>query len=47
MEEAFKDPKLSALAPFLPNKTVTATTAMTLGSVRLELLYYGAAHTSG
>ncbi len=47
MEEAFKDPKISALAPYLPNKTVTATSAMTLGSVRLELLYYGPAHTSG
>jgi glyoxylase-like metal-dependent hydrolase (beta-lactamase superfamily II) len=47
MEEAFKDPKMSALVPFLPNKTVTATSAMTLGSVRLELLYFGPAHTSG
>jgi cyclase len=47
MEEAFKDPAMKALAPFLPNKTVTATTAMTMGSVRLELLYFGPAHTSG
>lgn len=47
MEEAFKDPKMSALAPFLPNKTVTATSTMTLGGVRLELLHYGPAHTSG
>jgi glyoxylase-like metal-dependent hydrolase (beta-lactamase superfamily II) len=47
MEEAFKDPAMKALAPFLPNKTVTATTAMTLDSVRLELLNSGPAHTSG
>jgi len=47
MEDAFKDPKMSALAPYLPNQTMTASQPMTLDSVRLELLYFGPAHTSG
>ena len=31
MEEAFKDPKMSALAPYLPNQTITAADWIRLG----------------
>ena len=47
MEEAFKDPKMSALAPYLPTETVTGDRTLNLDGVRLDLLYFGPAHTSG
>jgi glyoxylase-like metal-dependent hydrolase (beta-lactamase superfamily II) len=47
MEAAFKDPKMSALVPYLPKKTVTADRTLNLAGVRLTLNYFGPAHTSG
>jgi len=47
MEEAFKNPKMSALLPYLPNETVTADRTLNIAGVRLKLLYFGPAHTSG
>lgn len=47
MEEAFKNPKLSALLPYLPNETVTADRPLKIDGVRGNLLYFGPAHTSG
>ncbi len=45
MEAAFKDPKLSALAPYLPNDT--ATRSISIPGARIDLLHFGPAHTSG
>ncbi len=47
MEEAFKDPKLAALASYLPTETVTGNRTIDADGVRVELLYLGPAHTSG
>lgn len=47
MEAAFKDPKLSALAPYLPNKVIDADQPLKIDGVRVSLLYFGPAHTSG
>jgi len=47
MEEAFKDPKMSALLPHLPNQAVTADQPLAIDGVRVNLLYFGPAHTSG
>jgi len=47
MEEAFKDPKMSALLPYLPTRTVDRDQSLNIGGVRLNLRYFGAAHTSG
>jgi len=47
MEAAFKDPKMSALLPYLPKQTVTADRTLNLAGVRLNLRYFGPAHTSG
>jgi cyclase len=47
MEEAFKDPKMSALLPYLPNETFAATRPLNIDGVRVNLLYFGPAHTSG
>jgi cyclase len=47
MEEAFKDPKMSALMPYLPTETVTGSRSVDADGVRVELLYFGPAHTSG
>jgi glyoxylase-like metal-dependent hydrolase (beta-lactamase superfamily II) len=47
MEEAFKDPKLSALLPYLPNETLAGDRSLNIDGVRVNLLYFGPAHTSG
>jgi glyoxylase-like metal-dependent hydrolase (beta-lactamase superfamily II) len=47
MEAAFKDPKMSALAAYLPNQTFDASRTLTVDGVRIELNYFGPAHTSG
>jgi len=47
MEEAVKDPKMSALLPYLPTRTVDRDQSLNIGGVRLNLRYFGAAHTSG
>ena len=47
MEEAFKDPKMSALLPYLPNETVAGDRPLNIDGVRVDLHYFGPAHTSG
>jgi cyclase len=47
MEEAFKDPKMSALLPYLPNETFAGDRPLNIDGVRMNLLYFGPAHTSG
>ena len=47
MEEAFKDPKTSALLPYLPNETFTGDRPLNIDGVRMNLLHFGPAHTSG
>jgi len=47
MEEAFKEPKMSALAPYLPNETLAGGRPLSIDGARMELLYFGPAHTSG
>ncbi|MGD0922708.1 MAG: MBL fold metallo-hydrolase [Terriglobia bacterium] len=47
MEEAFQDPKLSALLPYLPNETFTGDRSLNIDGVRMNLLHFGPAHTSG
>jgi cyclase len=47
MEEAVKDPKMSELAAYLPNRAFPASGQLNIDGARLELLYYGPAHTSG
>jgi glyoxylase-like metal-dependent hydrolase (beta-lactamase superfamily II) len=47
MEEAFKDPKMSALLPYLPNETFAGDRPLNIDGVRMKLLYFGPAHTSG
>jgi len=47
IEEAFQDPKMSALAPYLPNQTFTGNRTLSIDGVRMNLLYFGPAHTSG
>jgi glyoxylase-like metal-dependent hydrolase (beta-lactamase superfamily II) len=47
MEEAFKDPKMSALLPYLPNETFAGDRPLNIDGVRVNLLYFGPAHTSG
>jgi len=47
MEQAFKDPKLSALLPYLPTETVARDRSLNIDGVRMSLLYFGPAHTSG
>jgi len=47
MVEAFKDPKLQALQPYLPNKTFADRMELRLDQERIEILYFGPAHTSG
>jgi len=47
MEEAFKDPKLSALLPYLPTETSAGDRSLNIDGVRVNLLYFGPAHTSG
>jgi cyclase len=47
MEEAFKDPKLSALLPYLPTETLAGDRSLNIDGLRVNLLYFGPAHTSG
>jgi glyoxylase-like metal-dependent hydrolase (beta-lactamase superfamily II) len=47
MEEAFKDPKLSALLPYLPTQTLAGDRSLDIEGLRVNLLYFGPAHTSG
>jgi glyoxylase-like metal-dependent hydrolase (beta-lactamase superfamily II) len=47
MEAAFKDPKLSALVPYLPNDTNTNGRSLNIAGARVNLLHFGPAHTSG
>ena len=47
MEAAFKDPKMSALLPYLPKQRVTADRSLNMAGVRVNLHYFGPAHTSG
>jgi cyclase len=47
MEEAFKDPKMSALVPYLPNETLAGGGPLNIEGVQVNLLYFGPAHTSG
>jgi glyoxylase-like metal-dependent hydrolase (beta-lactamase superfamily II) len=47
MEEAFKDPKMRALLPYLPNETLAGDRALSIDGVRVNLFYFGPAHTSG
>ncbi len=47
MEKAFADPKMSALQPYLPNQTITGNRSFDFDGVRVNLRYFGPAHTSG
>jgi len=47
MEEAFKDPKLSGLQPWLPKQLVSERQTLDLDGLRVELLHFGPAHTDG
>jgi cyclase len=47
MVEAFKEPNLEALQPYLPNKTFTDRMDLSVGAERIQLLHFGPAHTSG
>jgi glyoxylase-like metal-dependent hydrolase (beta-lactamase superfamily II) len=47
MEEAFKDPRASALVPYLPNETTKGGRTLNIGGVEVKLLHFGPAHTSG
>ena len=47
MEEAFKDPKMSALLPYLPNEALAGDRPLNIDGVRVDLRYFGPAHTSG
>lgn len=47
MEEAAKDPKLAALAGWLPAELVGDRRTLHSGGVRIELIHFGPAHTDG
>ncbi|MDW8129464.1 MAG: MBL fold metallo-hydrolase, partial [Bryobacterales bacterium] len=47
LEEAAKDPKLAALANWLPSELVSDRHVLDAGGVRIELLHFGPAHTDG
>ncbi len=47
MEAAFRDPKMSTLEPYLPNQTLTSSRPLNIDGIRMNLLYFGPAHTSG
>jgi glyoxylase-like metal-dependent hydrolase (beta-lactamase superfamily II) len=47
MEQAFQDPKMSALLPYLPNDVAPGDRPIDIDGVRVSLLYFGPAHTSG
>jgi glyoxylase-like metal-dependent hydrolase (beta-lactamase superfamily II) len=47
MEAAFKDPKFSALVPYLPSETFATDRPLNIEGTRISLLHFGPAHTSG
>lgn len=47
MAEAFKAPNLQALQSYLPTRTFTDKMDVNLAPLRIQLLYFGPAHTSG
>ncbi|MCL4402893.1 MAG: MBL fold metallo-hydrolase [Acidobacteria bacterium] len=47
MEEAAKDPKMRALASWLPNDIAPGDREIMIDGARLRLLHFGPAHTSG
>lgn len=47
MEESAADPRSSGLRDYLPTDVVTDDREMTLGGVRVNLHYFGPAHTDG
>jgi glyoxylase-like metal-dependent hydrolase (beta-lactamase superfamily II) len=47
MEEAFKDPKMAPLLPYLPNKTIVRSEDLAFDAVPVKLLYFEPAHTAG
>jgi len=47
MAEAFQNPKMSALAPYLPSETLTGDRPLNIDGVRVNLLHFGPAHTNG
>lgn len=47
MAEALKAPNAQALQPYLPSKTFSDKMELDLGSERVQLFYFGPAHTSG
>ena len=47
MVEAFKAPNSQALQPYLPTRTFVSKMDVHLGIERIQLLYFGPAHTSG
>lgn len=47
MADAFKEPNLQALQPYLPNRTFTDEMDLRLGYEPVRLLHFGPAHTSG
>jgi cyclase len=47
MAEAFKAPNSQALMPFLPTRTFADKMDLDLAPERIQLLYFGPAHTSG
>ena len=47
MEQAFQDPKWSALRSYLPNEVLTGDRELDVEGVKIRLLYFGRAHTSG
>ncbi len=47
MEEALKSPNAPALQPYLPGVTTTGDKKLDIEGIRVELLHFGRAHTSG
>lgn len=47
MAQAFASPSRQALQAYLPTKTFTERLDLQVGSNRIQLLYFGPAHTSG
>jgi len=47
MEEAFKDPKMASLLPYLPNKVFAQSLDIVFDGEPVKLLTFGPAHTAG
>ena len=47
MEEAFKDPKMASLLPYLPNRVFAQSQEIVFDGEPVKLLYFGPAHTAG